>query len=58
MYMIKSCKNFLIDFVVEQNLTCPKDAFWRYLNRLGEISCSRLERPDDCEYGSLVPSLT
>ena len=27
MYMIKPYKNFLKDFVVEQNRTCPKDNF-------------------------------
>ena len=33
MYTIKSYKNFWKDFVVEQNLTHPKDDYWSLFNR-------------------------
>ena len=33
MYTIKSYKNFWKDFVVERNLTHPKDDCWSYFNR-------------------------
>ena len=50
MYTIKSYKNFWKDFVVERNLTHPKDDCWSYFN----CPCKIVFVWDDCEYGSLI----
>ena len=40
--------------MVKQNLTCPNDDLKLELPQSSVPDCSRLGRPDDCEYGSLI----